>query len=90
MNKTIITTSQFKRDVKHLKKQNNNFNILKDIIIKLGNGVQIPSNYKSHKLHGKWQGYFECHIQPNWLLIWKETKSNIYLTRTGSHSELFK
>ena len=51
----------------------------------------LPAKYKSHKLTGDYKGFWECHIQPDWLLIWlqDDTEKTITLARTGTHSDLF-
>ena len=63
---------------------------LDEIIKKLAKGVKLPAKNKDHKLHGNWKKYRECHIEPDWLLIYHRTKEILILERTGSHPELFK
>jgi len=87
---TIIYTTQFKRDYKRIKKQNKELNKLKVLIEKLVTGEKLEPKYKDHQLSGEFKGYRDCHIEPDWLLIYKKTKDNLILERTGSHSELFK
>lgn len=60
-----------------------------EVIEKLRAGVQIPPNYKDHGLSGEWRGYRDLHIDNDWVLIYKTDKMNVYLIRTGSHSELY-
>lgn len=57
----------------------------------LAEGKAIPAKYNNHALHGKYRGYMECHIQPDWLLVWKyeNDKLILYLADTGTHSDLF-
>lgn len=64
---------------------------LVEVLEKLVNGISLDPKYQDHNLHGKWKGYRECHIEPDWLLIYQIIKSNnqLHLVRTGSHSELF-
>ena len=83
----IIRTTQFKKDYKIIKKRKLNLNLLKSTILKLIDGEKFPSD---HILSGNWNGYRECHIQPNWLLIYKWQDNIIILVRTGTHSDLFK
>ena len=83
----VIRTAQFKRDYKLAKKRNLELNFLKNIIIKLMNGERLPTD---HTLSGNWNGYHECHIQTNWLLIYKLKDDVIVLVRTGTHSDLFE
>ncbi len=63
---------------------------LKRIIYYLEEGNRIPSKYSPHQLKGRWIHHFECHLEPDWLIIWNDNGENIKLVRTGSHSELFR
>ena len=87
---TIIYTTQFKRDYKRIKKQNKELNKLKVLIEKLVTGEKLEPKYKDHQLSGEFKGYRDCHIEPDWLLIYRKTTDDLILERTGSHSELFK
>ena len=53
-------------------------------------GNELPAKYKAHYLSGNWKGYLECHIKPDWLLIYQTNIDEVILYRTGSHSNLFK
>lgn len=83
--------SIFRKDMKKAKKQGKDFSKLKTIITKLINNIELPKENKDHNLKGNYKGYKECHIEPDWLLIYKiEIENNLLiLYRTGSHSELF-
>ena len=61
------------------------------MINKLASGESLDERYKDHDLHGNWEGYRECHVQPDWLLIYKVDNSELilWMTRTGTHSDLF-
>ena len=85
----IQRTSLFKKDYKRVKKRGYNVDLLKEIISKLAEGEELPSKNKDHSLSGDWEGYRECHIQPDWLLIYRiiENKLILSLTRTGTHSD---
>ncbi len=87
----IKNTTQFKKDYKLAKRRGLNISILKDIVIKLANGKPLDSKYKDHPLGGNWAGHRECHIQPDWLLIYRYDNDVLVLTltRTGTHSDLF-
>ena len=91
MRYTVTVSNQFKRDFKLLKKQGKNENKLREIITMLANGEPLPPQYRDHPLAGEYEGCRECHIQPDWLLIYEifETELILYLIRCGSHSELF-
>lgn len=86
----ITRTKQFKRDYKRIIKQNKNINELDNVIITLSQGKLLDKKYFDHKLIGNYRGRRECHIEPDWLLIYKLEKDEIIFERTGSHSELFK
>ena len=83
----------FKKDYKLAKRRGLNVKLLKDIILKLANGEVLDSKYKDHSLSGNWIGHRECHIQPDWLLIYHYDDNvlvlTLTLTRTGTHSDLF-
>ena len=68
------------------------YNKMKDVLILLKSGKKLPAKYKDHELKGDWKGFRELHISPDWLLIYTKNKTELILTltRTGSHSELFK
>ena len=91
MKYTIKFTTQFKRDLKLAKKQSKDIDKLFEIIEILANGNQLPTKYRDHELTGNYKDTRECHIEPDWLLIY-EIRENILvlmLNRVGSHSELF-
>jgi mRNA interferase YafQ len=87
----IERTSQFKKDFKLALKRNCNIEKLKTAVTILANGERLPEEYLDHPLRGNYSGYRECHIEPDWLLIYKITENVLLLTlyRTGSHSDLF-
>jgi len=86
---TIITTRQFEKGVKRMKKRDKNMSKLKKVISKLENGEPPDKRFKDHQLVGNWNEHRECHIEPDWLLVYKTTETYLYLTQTGSHSDLF-
>lgn len=91
MKYSIERTAQFKRDFKLAEKQGLDMTELAKVITILANGDRLPDKYRDHELQGNYKGYRECHIEPDWLLIYK-ISSNILvlsLVRTGSHSRLF-
>ncbi len=85
----LIWTKRFSRDVKRAKKRNRDLESLQNVIQMLQSVATLPPKYKPHPLKGKYSGFMECHIETDWLLIWKEDREAIYLTRTGTHSDLF-
>ena len=82
-------TSQFKRDLKLCKKRNYDINLLNTIIDTLRIPAALPPKNKDHVLRGNYVGRRECHITPDWLLIYRIDKDEIYLDRTGTHADLF-
>lgn len=86
---TPIFENTFKKDIKRLQKRGKNLNKLKTVIDKLLDNQELETKYKDHALSGNLKGYRDCHIEPDWLLIYKITESNLFLVRTGSHSDLF-
>jgi len=83
-------TTQFKKDYKRIKKQNRDISKLRAVIEKLVEGQSLESRFRDHQLYGNWEGHRNCHIEPDWILIYRVTADDLYLERTGSHSELFK
>ena len=88
---TVKPTSQFKKDYKLAMKRGLDISLLEDIIAKLALGESMPEKNRDHALNGNWNGYRECHILPDWLLIYKLEDNVLILTlaRTGTHSNLF-
>lgn len=88
----IKFTSQFKKDLKQAKKQGKNTDKLFAVIEKLASGEALASKYKDHALTGNYKDCRECHVEPDWLLIYEifENTLVLMLYRAGSHSELFK
>lgn len=92
MNYVLVSENSFKKDYKRCKKRNYNLDLLHKTMAMLGESGNLPVKYKSHKLSGNYKNHWECHIKPDWLLIWRQddqTKT-IYLDRTGTHSDLFQ
>jgi len=87
----IIASNQFKKDLRLLLKRNYNMNLLDKVISKLASGIPLDKKYKDHSLSGNYVGFRECHVAPDWLLIYRlgDNPSCLFLTRTGSHSDLF-
>ncbi len=88
--RTISRTSQFKRDVKRMKKRGKAFVDLQIIVRLLAVGGELEPKYRDHALVGQYVGTRECHIQPDWLLIYELTEVELVLIRTGTHADLFE
>lgn len=88
----IVITNSCKRDIKKASKQGKNIDLLFDIVDQLSEGKTLEPKYNDHKLSGKYEGKRECHIEPDFLLIYQIVEKEIvlYLVRVGTHSELFK
>ncbi len=85
----LITTTAFKKDIKRAKKRGKGAKKLRHIIDKLLTGEPLERKFKVHRLVGKMAPYWECHIEPDWLLVWDEDDNAITLIRMGTHSDLF-
>ncbi len=92
MNKyRIVPTGAFRQDLKLIKRRGYNIDLLETVINLLAAGETLPPKYKDHSLSGSFIGCRECHITPDWLLIYEIDNKELYLylTRTGTHSDLF-
>ena len=87
----IRPTKRFQRDVKRIQKRGYDMSLLSDILKKLANGEPLPPKNRDHQLTGDFTGCRECHITPDWLLVYETVEEELilYLTRTGTHSDLF-
>ena len=91
MKYTVKPTSKFQKDLKRIQKRGYDMRLMTDIIKKLANGEILPPKNRDHNLSGNYSNCRECHIAPDWLLIYEiyEDELFLYLTRTGSHRDLF-
>ena len=87
--RNLILGNQFRRDVKLAVKRGKNTDKLRELILLLEHGAPLPPRYKDHPLAGNWQNSRECHLEPDWLLIYRIIGNDVYLVRTGTHSDLF-
>ena len=88
---TVKLTARFRKDYKLMEKRNLDKSLLDEIIAKLARGIPLPANNRDHALTGNFAGHRECHIAPNWLLVYRiqDNILTLSLTRTGSHNDLF-
>jgi mRNA interferase YafQ len=84
-----IRGAQFRRDVKRAQKRGKDMAKLRELILLLIEGQLLPARYQDHSLGGEWNHHRDCHIEPDWLLIYKVSGDDLYLIRTGTHSDLF-
>ena len=89
---TVKPTTQFKKDFKLAMKRGLKIELLEKVIASLAIGETLCEKYKDHALTGNWVGHRECHVLPNWLLIYRIEDKVLVLTlvRTGTHSDLFE
>ncbi len=85
----IRHTGQFKRDTKRMQKRSKDFSRLRLLVESLARGEVLDHQFRDHPLLGGYAGSRECHIEPDWLLIYERTDSELILIRTGTHSDLF-
>lgn len=85
----LNTSTKFKKDMKTCQKRHYNFALLQAAIDILRIPDALPPQNKDHNLTGEYTGCRECHLQPDWLLIYRQTATDLYLVRTGTHSDLF-
>ena len=88
---SIVWTSQFKKDYKLAMKRRRDIGLLDDIVRRLATGEPLSESNRDHALTGDWLGHRECHVAPDWLLIYRIEADLLVLTlsRTGTHSDLF-
>lgn len=87
----IVRTSKFRKDLKTVRKRGYDLSLLGEVVDTLAAGETLPERYRDHELSGKYLNCRECHITPDWLLIYELADDTLflYLTRTGTHSDLF-
>ena len=80
-------TNQFKKDLKQLKKRGKNLDKIYEIIISLVWEEPLPDRCREHNLHGDLEGYTECHVESDWVILYKKFGESIYFSYTGTHSD---
>ena len=87
----LILTGKFKKSLKLAKRRGLNLELLDEVVTMLQKNIRLEEKYRDHELKGKYQGFRECHIQPDWLLIYLKENDVLTLTLvdTGSHADLF-
>jgi mRNA interferase YafQ len=85
----VVLGTQFKRDVKLAERRGKDIAKLKELVRLLAEGNPLPPRYKDHPLSGEWKYFRDCHIEPDWLLLYKINGNELYLVRTGTHADLF-
>ena len=87
----IVASNLFKKDIKLAKKRGFDISLLREVVTTLAQKKQLDEKYRDHALQGKYKGFRECHVEPDWLLVYqiRKTEIELYLFRTGTHSDLF-
>lgn len=87
----VVLSNQFRKDLKLLAKRRCDLSLLDGVVNKLASGERLPEKNRDHELVGDYAGFRECHIQPNWLLVYRIDQGDLilFLSRTGTHSDLF-
>lgn len=87
----IAFTTKFKKSLKRCEKRGLDTRAIDNVIRLLANGGKLPDKHRAHALHGDYEGYMECHITSNWLLVWKTDSTELILIMvdTGTHSDIF-
>ena len=88
----ILLSNQFKKDMRAAKRRGYDMSLLNNVVETLAAGQALDAKYRDHSLSGTYSGFRECHITPDWLLIYRihEQQLLLFLSRTGTHSDLFK
>jgi mRNA interferase YafQ len=85
----LLTTSAFAKDLRRVRKQGKDIDKLEALVDLVQQAQPLPHSCRAHRLRGNWMGHWDCHIEPDWLLLYRLTKTELSLVRTGSHAELF-
>ena len=85
----ILRTGQFRRDVKRMQKRGKEFTEFRRVIEMIAAGQPLEPRHRDHPLLGEYAGSRECHVEPDWLLIYERSSREVILIRTGTHSDLF-
>ena len=87
----IVLSNRFKKDLKTISKRNYDLDLLDEVVNTLAAQKPLPAKNKDHPLTGDYVGFRECHVQPNWLLVYRVEDDDLilFLSRTGTHSDLF-
>ena len=88
--RNVVFKARIKRDMKKMKRRGKDLEKLTAIARILSSGAQLPARAQIHKLSGEYEGRWECHIEPDWLLIFDISDDAVILFRTGSHADLFE
>ncbi|MBR5705220.1 MAG: type II toxin-antitoxin system YafQ family toxin [Deltaproteobacteria bacterium] len=87
----VVLSNRFRKDLKYAQKSGLNLDLLRVVVNTLAGGEKLDKKYRDHELTGDYAGFRECHVQPDWLLVYRieQEELELFLFRTGSHSDLF-
>jgi len=88
--KNVSRTTQFLRDVKRMRKRGKDLARLQDLVRQLAAGIPLAPKHRDHPLMGLWQPSRDCHVEPDWILIYTADDKSLRLERTGTHADLFR
>lgn len=88
--KQVSQTTQFARDIKRMRKRGKDLSKLQSVVKHLAEGKQLHAKHRDHALIGPWKPARDCHVEPDWILIYTADGDSLRLERTGTHSDLFK
>ena len=88
--KRVSQTTHFSRDLKRMRKRGKDISKLREVVKQLATGKLLDPRLRDHALIGQWQPSRDCHIEPDWILIYTTDEATLRLERTGTHSDLFK
>jgi mRNA interferase YafQ len=86
----LPTTTAFEKDLRRVEKQGKDLDKLEEAVNLLQTQQPLPPRCRPHALRGNWPGHWDCHVKPDWLLLYRVTETELILVRTGSHAELFE
>lgn len=87
--KSLRFEATFKRDLKRATRRGCDCALLENVVDQLRAGTSLETQYHDHPLRGEWRSFRECHIKPDWLLIYRTTDTEVRLARTGTHADIF-
>ena len=86
----IRESSRFRRDLRRMQRRGKDLSKLYDVVETLARGEELDARHRPHPLIGNWRSFWDCHIEPDWLLIYRVQEAFVELYRTGSHADLFE
>ena len=87
--KELIRTTGFRRDLRRMARRGKDIRKIQEITDRLVAGEPLDEHHRRHRLVGNWYPSWECHIEPNWLLVWDESELTVTLLHTGTHADIF-